>query len=67
MPAPAGSSERGRCPPPGVQQAWRFVHVALTCKYRAKLKNGAYTWRVLATSVALHRATKIGSAKLTVR
>jgi len=39
----------------------------LTCKYRAKLKKGAYTWRVLATSVALHRATKIGSAKLTVR
>jgi len=39
----------------------------LTCKYRAKLKKGAFTWRVLARDIAGYGATKIGSAKLTVR
>jgi 5-hydroxyisourate hydrolase-like protein (transthyretin family) len=44
----------------------RATNVPLTYKYKVTLKKGAYTWRVLATDVAGNKATKMGSAKLTV-
>ena len=45
----------------------RDTNVALTKAFKAKLKTGIYTYRVLATDIAGNRATKVGSARLTVR
>jgi len=42
------------------------TNTPLSYKWKAALKKGSYTYRVLATDVAGNKATTIGSAKLTV-
>ncbi len=43
------------------------VNAALTCRFKATLPKGAYTWRVQATDVAGNRAEQVTAGKLTVR
>jgi beta propeller repeat protein len=45
----------------------RRVNAKLTYRFKATLKRGQYTWRVLATDVAGHRATRMVSARLVVK
>ena len=43
------------------------TNAALTYRYKATLKKGAYTWRVLATDAAGNKAVDMVAAKLTVK
>jgi hypothetical protein len=43
------------------------TNAALTYRYRAALKKGSYTWRVLATDAAGNTAVRMLAAKLTVK
>ena len=45
----------------------KTCNAALTYRYRAKLAKGIYTWRVLATDIAGNKATKMTTARLTVK
>ena len=45
----------------------KATNAALTYRYRATLKKGAYTWRVLATDAAGNKALDTRAAKLTVK
>ncbi|MCX6363493.1 MAG: hypothetical protein NTW58_04875, partial [Actinobacteria bacterium] len=42
------------------------TNAALTYRYEATLKKGAYTWRVLATDAAGNKAVDMRAAKLTI-
>jgi sugar lactone lactonase YvrE len=43
------------------------VNAALTCRFKATLPKGAYTWRVQGADIAGNRAGQVTAAKLTVR
>ena len=45
----------------------RATNVALSYRYSARLRKGAYTWRVLATDIAGNVAASVRSARLTVK
>ncbi len=45
----------------------KATNKSLGYKWKAALKKGSYTYRVLATDVAGNKATSIGSAKLKVK
>ena len=45
----------------------KATNSALRYRYRAALKKGSYTWRVLATDVAGNVASNVGSSKLLVK
>ena len=50
-----------------VKLGTKATNVALKYTYRAKLKKGGYTWRVLATDIAGNAATKTKAARLVIR
>ena len=45
----------------------RATNVALVYRYRVRLRRGVYNWRVMATDIDGHKATKRVSARLTVK
>ena len=46
---------------------WKATNTAIACRYKAALKKGSYTWRVLAIDAAGNKAVDMPSARLTVK
>lgn len=50
-----------------IQLGVRRMNAQLRYRYKAKLKPGAYTWRVKAMDLARHGSTKMVAARLTIK